>query len=111
MAIIFQWELNQESIIQTECVNKSKPAMMCKGKCALVKKFDNIAQNEPSTTPNKILAFNLEVYLVSQNSDLVLLKIEKKNILNKNFDYKRWQSLLLASSIFDPPDHKAYLIG
>ena len=51
-AILCYWKINQGEIIKTECINRFRPMMHCKGKCYLYRKLKKAADEE--ATNNKI---------------------------------------------------------
>ena len=104
MAYIGYYQLNIDYIIETYCVNKSKPELQCNGKCHLAKQIST----DINTTDEDVKGINLitdaffPVYI--QKNDEYETKyitlFEKNPIKNK----KSLHSCSYLNKLEQPPD-------
>jgi hypothetical protein len=98
---VFSFYLNREVITQKYCINKSKPALNCCGKCYLKKELDtnttkdNPTQSSQNKTESMFNIFQACVYFE--------YKAIIDNISEINFIYIRSYYYLFIKNIIKPP--------
>lgn len=98
-----EYAVNYDYIVNTLCVNKSKPEIHCNGKCYLSKELAKTNDSESSplqktkNTGQKIL----DIYILPDITEISVT--EKKLFFNFNFIYETAYSFLFLKSIFKPP--------
>lgn len=99
-----EYAVNYDYIVNTLCVNKSKPELHCNGKCYLSKELAK-ANNDTESTPfNKIKNSGpkiLDIYILPDTTEISC--IEKTLPLHFNFTYETVYSFLFLNHIFKPP--------
>ncbi|WP_264521341.1 hypothetical protein [Flavobacterium sp. N1994] len=63
---ILYWNINQDNIIKTECINRFKPMMHCNGKCVLYRQLKKAADEEAENNkfPVSVLKIkNLDTFI------------------------------------------------
>ncbi|MCJ7934377.1 MAG: hypothetical protein MUW56_12240 [Chryseobacterium sp.] len=98
-----EYAVNYNYIVNTLCVNKSRPEIHCNGKCYLSKELakasdsDNLPFNKTKNSGQKIL----DIYILPEIT--VVSLTEKIHFSNFNFIYKTAYSFLFLKHIFKPP--------
>lgn len=98
-----EYAVNYDYIVNTLCVNKTKPELHCNGKCYLSKELAK-ANNETESTPfNKIKNSGqkiLDVYTLPEITEVIITG--KITFFNFNFLYETAYSFLFLNHIFKP---------
>lgn len=101
IGFITWFEVNQEELTESCCINRNKPKLNCNAKCFLVKNLNEIEQQESQkSTPNKLKFQNEEVWFFEEHnttlSPLVFFKpIAPKKEINYSHTY--------IIQVFQPP--------
>ena len=100
---IMYYHVNMDEIIEKFCVNKSRPALRCYGKCHLNSKINYVSLNEDTQFPKNL---NLHESFIPLFFENYTLEINGNNILSENIshNWKPYQNSLLQVIIsIDPP--------
>ncbi|UHO37960.1 hypothetical protein H5J24_20580 [Chryseobacterium capnotolerans] len=99
-----EYAVNYNYIVNTLCVNKSKPDLHCNGKCYLSKELAK-ANNETESTPfNKIKNSGqkiLDMYTLPEITEVTI--IGKITSFTFHSIYETVYSFLFLNHIFKPP--------
>lgn len=99
-----EYAVNYDYIVNTLCVNKTKPELHCNGKCYLSKELAK-ANNETESTPfNKIKNSGqkiLDMYTLPEITEVTITG--KITFFNFKFIYETAYSFLFLKHIFKPP--------
>lgn len=99
-----EYAVNYNYIVNTLCVNKSKPELHCNGKCYLSKEVAKTNVDAESTPFNKAKNSGqkiLDIYTLPEITEI--LHTEKTIVSNTNFIYETAYSFLFLKHIFKPP--------
>ncbi|OCA79529.1 hypothetical protein BBH99_18635 [Chryseobacterium contaminans] len=99
-----EYAVNYNYIVNTLCVNKSKPELHCNGKCYLSKEVAKTNVDAESTPFNKAKNLGqkiLDMYTLPEITEVV--HQEKTIVSNTNFIYETAYSFLFLKHIFKPP--------
>lgn len=112
LSIITWFEINQDYIAATFCENKSRPELVCCGKCVLYKKLDKATQLEKgdsdkstnSSTDKSVKADKSQstIFIIPSNNittHSVFFSIEQIFIPRNSHHY----GILFSEKIFHPP--------
>ncbi len=98
------WKYNQKYIIENLCINKSKPALKCKGKCNLMKNLQETEDKEDTPYPEKAKEFKMQPTIAPKNIALLLSDLAMEDS-KQTFSYDpALIHFLFVSGIFVPPD-------
>lgn len=99
-----EYAVNYNYIVNTLCVNKSKPELHCNGKCYLSKEVAKTNGDAESTPFNKAKNSGqkiLDIYTLPEITEI--LHTEKTIVSNTHFIYETAYSFLFLKHIFKPP--------
>nr|WP_315030866.1 hypothetical protein [uncultured Chryseobacterium sp.] len=99
-----EYAVNYNYIVNTLCVNKSKPELHCNGKCYLSKELAKTNNDTESTPFNKVKSSGqkiLDIYILPDVTKVAIT--EKIPFLKNNFIYETAYSFLFLKHIFKPP--------
>lgn len=99
-----EYAVNYKYIVNTLCVNKSKPEIHCNGKCYLSKELAKTNNDTESTPFNKAKNSGqkiLDIYILPEITELIIT--EKIPFFNFSFTYETAYSFLFLQHIFKPP--------
>ncbi|SIS97238.1 hypothetical protein SAMN05421786_103504 [Chryseobacterium ureilyticum] len=99
-----EYAVNYDYIVNTLCVNKSKPEIHCNGKCYLSKELAKTNNDTESTPFNKVKNSGqkiLDIYILPEIAELIIT--EKILFFNFSFTYEAAYSFLFLKHIFKPP--------
>lgn len=99
-----EYAVNYNYIVNTLCVNKSKPEVHCNGKCYLSKEIAKTNADAESTPFNKTKNSGqkiLDIYTLPEITEI--LHTGKIIVSNTNFIYETAYSFLFLKHIFKPP--------
>lgn len=101
---LVEYAVNYNHIVNTLCVNKSKPELHCNGKCYLSKELAKTSDNTESTPFNKVKNSGqkiLDIYILPDITEISIT--ERIPFLKFNFNYITDYSFLFLKHIFRPP--------
>ncbi|MGE8552456.1 MAG: hypothetical protein ACN6OB_00815 [Chryseobacterium jejuense] len=99
-----EYAVNYNYIVNTLCVNKSKPELHCNGKCHLKKELAKTNADSESTPFNKAKSSGqkiLDMYTLPEITEVA--HTGKIIVSNTNFIYETAYSFLFLKYIFKPP--------
>lgn len=99
-----EYAVSYNYIVNTLCVNKSKPELHCNGKCHLSKELAKANSDTESTPFNKTKNSGqkiLDIYTLPEITEI--LHTGKTIVSNTNFIYETAYSFLFLKHIFRPP--------
>lgn len=101
IGFITWFEVNQEELTESCCINRNKPKLNCNAKCFLVKNLNEIEQQESQkSTPHKLKFQNEEVWFFEKyNTELSPLVIFKPISPKKEINYSHTYII----QVFQPP--------
>ncbi len=101
ISFITWFEVHQEELTESCCVNRNKPKLNCNAKCFLVKNLNEIDQQESSkSSPNKVKQQNEEVWFFEEHITPSSFFTFSKTISPKlTFNYSHIYSI----QVFQPP--------
>ncbi|WP_250253705.1 hypothetical protein [Chryseobacterium sp. Marseille-Q3244] len=101
---LVEYAVNYNYIVNTLCVNKSKPEVHCNGKCYLSKELAKTTADTESTPFNKAKNSGQKILDMYTLPEIVEVAITGKIIVsNFNFLYETDYSFLFLKHIFKPP--------
>lgn len=101
---LVEYAVNYNYIVDTLCINKTKPEVHCNGKCYLSKELAKANDNTESTPFSKAKNSGqkiLDIYILPEIAEVTVT--EKIPFFNFNFIYKTDYSFLFLKHIFRPP--------
>lgn len=101
---LVEYAVNYNYIVDTLCINKSKPEVHCNGKCYLSRELAKANDNAESTPFSKVKNSGqkiLDIYILPDITEVTIT--EKIPFFNFNFIYKTEYSFLFLKHIFRPP--------
>ncbi len=103
MGYVAYFQLNIDYIIETYCINKEKPEMLCNGKCHLANQLNTtpIDDTEPSSYVNSLFEAFVPVYF----QEHPVLDYFKQYMLpiENNWNYNTCFSSLFRDIVSPPP--------
>lgn len=100
---LVEYAVNYNYIVNTLCVNKSRPEIHCNGKCYLSKELakSNDSESSPLQKVKNSGPKILDIYILPEIS--VISATEKFPFSLFSFIYETTYSFLFLKSIFKPP--------
>lgn len=99
-----EYAVNYDYIVNSLCVNKSKPELHCNGKCYLGKELAKANSDSESTPFNKIKNSGQKILDIYILPDITKVAITEKILFFIGaFIYKTDYSFLFLKHIFKPP--------
>ena len=98
-----EYAVNYDYIVNTLCINKSRPEIHCNGKCYLSKELakTNDSESSPLQKVKNSGQKILDIYILPEIAEIAAT--EKIPFFNFNFVYETAYSFLFLNPIFKPP--------
>ncbi|MCD0490256.1 hypothetical protein LPB86_18590 [Pedobacter sp. MC2016-14] len=97
------FEVNQDYIAKTLCVNKDRPWMNCNGKCYLMKKVQQAEENEKKEATKDLLS-NLSISFFERTDAFNFQSPVTATLFTTSYpEYTCHYSNCFLGSIFQPP--------
>lgn len=102
---VLDYVVNYDYISKELCVNKSKPAMHCNGKCHLMKEMAKAAESEKPISSDKkdTSKQEVEVLFFQEIKTLELTQLGFSSSSKINANYSNQYSYLNSCAVFHPP--------
>jgi hypothetical protein len=101
--VVISFEMNQEKIAQTMCVNKDKPWMHCNGRCYLMNKVKQAEENEKKQATKDFRSALQLVWLINPSSIQANTLQQNPSSKRELSHYRYTYSNQYNASIFRPP--------
>lgn len=100
---LVEYAVNYNYIVNTLCVNKSRPEIHCNGKCYLSKELakSNDSESSPLQKVKNSGPKILDIYILPEIAEISAT--EKNPFFNFSFIYETAYSFLFLNAIFKPP--------
>jgi len=106
LGIILAFNINQDYIAASLCVNKDKPQLHCNGRCFLAKKLRQAEQNEEKQRAENQEKANV-LFFCKLNRLELTGSIVNSNLQNFNPFYLKFKPSIFTIDIFKPPQQLA----
>lgn len=100
---LVDYVVNYDYIVSKLCENKSKPEIMCNGKCYLSKELAQSSQTTSKTDSTKIVTNVLDSFLDQEKFNFNLFQLPKLGGFEKVFFQPQFYSSSFTAKVFHPP--------
>lgn len=100
---LVDYVINYDYIVSKLCENKSKPEIMCNGKCYLSKELARSSQTTSKTESTKIVTNILDSFVDQETFNFNLFQFSRLGSFEKVFFQPQFYSSSFTVKVFHPP--------
>lgn len=100
---LVDYVVNYDYIVSKLCENKSKPEIMCNGKCYLSKELAKNNQSSNKSESTKIVTNILDSFVDQDNFNFNLFQLPRLGSFEKVFFQPQFYSSSFTVKVFHPP--------